>query len=67
MRRLPAEGEEVTVVYLAVRERAIVEAVQDAGRRVSVVTEEGALLHFHLARASAHFITSDGSARLMLG
>jgi hypothetical protein len=67
MRRRPAEGDDVTVVFLAVREHGVVETVEDDGRAVTVVTEEGAVLRFRLARGSAHYLAVDGSARLLLG
>lgn len=66
MRRALVQGDDVTVVHLAVRERAVVESVAEEGRVVTVVTEEGALLRFQLARGSAHFVTADGAARLAL-
>lgn len=65
MRRALAEGSKVTVVYLAAREPAVVEAVQDEGRSVVVVTEAGAVLHFRLIR-SGHFVTKDRSCRLVI-
>ena len=64
MRRLLAEGSEVTVLYLAATEPGVVERVIDNGRLVVVLTERGELLQFHLM-ASAHYITRDRAARLM--
>lgn len=64
-RRLVREGEEVTVVHLAARERAVVEAVEDDGRAVVVVTERGTVLRFRLF-ASGHYVTDDRSCRLDL-
>lgn len=63
MRHLLTEGSDVTVVYLATNEQGVVERVDDAGRTVTVVTESGSVLEFHLM-ASTHFFTRDRSARL---
>ena len=65
MRHLLTEGTDVTVIYLATSEHAVVERVDDAGRTVTVVTDGGSVLEFHLA-ASAHFIARDRSARLRI-
>jgi hypothetical protein len=65
MRRQPTEGAAVTVVYLAAREAGVIELVEDEGRAVTVVTSDGEVLRFGLA-ASGHFVTADGSARLLL-
>ena len=64
-RRLPGVGDEVEVVYLNARERGVVEAVEDAGRTLLVVTEEAQLLRFALSATGA-FVTADRSARLLL-
>ena len=63
MRRILSEGMEVTVLYLAVSERGVVERVEEDGREVVVLTERDELLRFHLM-ASAHYVTRDRSARL---
>jgi hypothetical protein len=65
MRRLPVEGAPVTLVYLAAREPAVIEAVEDGGRAVTVVTEAGDVVRLRLI-ASGHFVTADRSARLEL-
>jgi hypothetical protein len=65
MRRLLTEGTDVNVIYLATSEHGVVERIDDAGRTVTVVTDGGSVLEFHL-NASAHFITRDRSARLRL-
>jgi predicted MarR family transcription regulator len=65
MRRPVREGDEVTVAYLAVRERGVVERVTDGGRTVEVVTEEGRVLRFRLG-GSGHFVTADRSCRLIV-
>jgi uncharacterized protein YuzE len=63
VRRLLAEGSEVTVLYLSATEHAVVERVEANGQVVVVLTEHGELLRFHLM-ASAHYVTRDRSARL---
>ena len=63
MRQLLTEGSDVTVVYLATNEHGVVERIDDAGRTVTVVTDGGSVLEFHLM-ASTHFITRDRAARL---
>jgi hypothetical protein len=57
-------GDEVAVLYLNARERAVVEAVDDGGREVTVVTEEAAVLRFRLT-ATGSFVTADHAARLV--
>ena len=63
MRRVLHEGSEVTVLYLAATEDGVVVRVEDGGRAVEVVTENGQALRFQLM-ASAHYVTQDRSARL---
>jgi hypothetical protein len=63
MRRLLREGDDVTIVYPAARERGTVEAVEDDGREVLVVTDDGEVLRFRLF-ASGHFMTADRGCRL---
>ncbi len=65
MRHLLIEGKDVRVIYLAASEHAVVERVDDAGRTVTVVTDGGAVLTFHLT-ASTHYLTRDRSARLAI-
>jgi hypothetical protein len=63
VRRVLNEGSEVTVLYLAASEHGVVVRVEDEGRVVVVVTEQGETLRF-LLMASAHYVTRDRSARL---
>jgi hypothetical protein len=63
VRRVLNEGSEVTVLYLAAAEEGVVVRVEDEGRVVIVVTENGERLRF-LLMASAHYVTQDRSARL---
>ena len=58
-----SEGSPVVIHFLGVRETGVVERVEDDGRSLLVVTEEGELLRFNLT-ATAQFITADHSARL---
>ncbi len=53
----------MTVLYLAATEDGVVVRVEEGGRAVDVVTENGQTLHFQLM-ASAHYVTQDRSARL---
>jgi hypothetical protein len=64
-RRPLSEGSEVTVLFLAAREPGVVESMEDGGRTAVVLTESGSVLRFQLM-ASAHYITADRSARLLL-
>lgn len=59
------EGSDVVVSYLASSERGVVESIDDGGRRVTVVTEHGSVLEFHLM-ASMVFSTRDRSARIVV-
>ena len=52
------------MLYLNARESAVVEAVDDGGRQVTVVTEEAAVLRFRLT-ATGSFVTADHTARLV--
>ncbi len=63
MRTPLTEGSEVTVIWLSGTEPGVVERIDDAGRAVTVVTEDGTVLEFHLM-ASMAFVTRDRSARL---
>jgi hypothetical protein len=63
VRRVLNEGSEVTVLYLAAAEEGVVVRVEDEGRVVIVVSENGERLRF-LLMASAHYVTQDRSARL---
>jgi hypothetical protein len=59
-RRQPTVGTAVTVALLARRVRGSVEEVRDAGRRLTVLTEEGELMEFALSQATGYF-TGGGS------
>lgn len=63
MRKPIREGDAVEIVYLALREPATVEAIEDGGRTVIVVADDGEVLRFRLA-ASGHFVTADHGCRL---
>ena len=63
MRRVPAEGTDVIVHYLATREAGTVEVVHDGGTAVTVVTEHGELLRFQLMATGA-YQTADRTCRL---
>ena len=64
MKRHPVAGDEVTIVYLNAREAAVVEAVDDDGRAVVVVTEHAEVLRLRLT-ATGSFVTADRTARLL--
>jgi hypothetical protein len=64
VKRLPAVGDDVTLVYLNAREAAVVEAVDDGGRALLVVTEHAEVLSLRL-NATGSFVTADRSARLL--
>ena len=64
MKRVPAVGDEVTVVYLNEREAAVVELVEDGGRALTVVTEEAAVMRFRLT-ATGSFVSADHTARVL--
>jgi len=59
-RRQPRVGTEVTVALLARRVCGVVEAVNDGGRRLTVLTEDGELMEFGLSQATGTF-TGGGS------
>jgi predicted MarR family transcription regulator len=65
MRRVPAVGDEVIVAYLNARESAVVEAVEDGGRALVVVTEHAEVVRLRLA-ASGWYVSADRSARVLL-
>jgi hypothetical protein len=59
-RRQPHVGTEVTVALLARRVGGVVETVEDDGRRLTVLTEDGELMTFGLSQATGTF-TGGGS------
>jgi hypothetical protein len=52
---MPRLGQEVTIEYLAGTARATVRRIEDGGRRLEVLTEDGATVTFALNRATATF------------
>ena len=63
----PVPGGRVTVVYLAYRVGGTIEAVEEGGRELTVLTDDGEALRFALNHATGLF-TQDGSqagARLL--
>ena len=65
-RRQPQVGTEVTVALLARRLGGVVQAVEDGGRRLMVLTEDGELMEFALSQATGTFTAGgrQGGARL---
>lgn len=67
MRALPRPGAAATVLYLDAAVSAQIEEVQQQGREVCVITEEGERLRFVLNPATGVFLTDDpGGPRLRL-
>lgn len=58
IRRMPTVGDHVSVVFLAVRVAGVIESVDEAERRLHVLTEEGELIAFTLDRATGIFRTA---------
>jgi hypothetical protein len=54
-RRQPQIGTTVTVALLARRVKGTVEHVDDDGRRLTVLTEDGELMEFALSQATGYF------------
>jgi hypothetical protein len=57
---MPEVGGSVLVDYLGVSVHGTVREVADDGRRIEVVTEDGATLMFELNRATAMFTAGGG-------
>ncbi len=57
---MPEVGRSVLIDYLGSTVRGTVHAVADDGRRVEVVTEDGATVTFELNRATAMFTAGGG-------
>ncbi len=57
---MPEVGRSVLVDYLGVTVHGTVKEVADEGRRLEVVTEDGATLTFELNRATAMFTAGGG-------
>ncbi len=67
-RGVPHVGAEVTVIYLAATARGVVAEVEDDGRRLVVLTDDGDVLTFALARTTGRFVTAGPElARLAFG
>ena len=68
-RVVPHVGSAVTVIYLGATVPGVVEQVDDDGRRLIVLTEEGESLSFVLAAATATYTTEgrQWGARLLFG
>ncbi|HWK17211.1 MAG TPA: hypothetical protein VNR66_07135 [Solirubrobacteraceae bacterium] len=68
-RVVPHVGSPVTVIYLGATVLGIVTQVDDDGRRLVVLTEEGESLSFVLAAATATYTTEgrQWGARLVFG
>jgi hypothetical protein len=60
LRAMPQPGGPVLIDYLGTTVRGTVKEVADDGRRLEVVTEEGATLIFELNRATAIFTAGGG-------
>jgi hypothetical protein len=62
IRRAPRVGMPVTVVFLGRRVGASVEEVDEDGRRLVVVTDEGEAIAFTLRPATGRFAGEGGAA-----
>jgi hypothetical protein len=60
LRALPEVGGSVLIDYLGTTVHGTVKEVADEGRRLEVVTEDGATLTFELNRATAMFTAGGG-------
>jgi hypothetical protein len=60
LRAMPELGGAVLVDYLGVTVRGVVRGIEADGRRLEVVTEEGATLTFALNRATGTFTVDGG-------
>jgi hypothetical protein len=65
-RPIPVEGMVGEVQYLSAQVGAVVVSVHDAGRRVSVLTDEGESIEFLLRRSTGKFHAVDDRSRLKL-
>jgi hypothetical protein len=57
---MPSPGRQVEIDYLGATVGGTVSHVADDGRRLEVVTDDGASLSFRLNRATATFIAGGG-------
>jgi hypothetical protein len=62
---MPHVGGAVWVVYLDATVSGVVQVLDDGGRRITVLTEDGETLTFALNRATARFTDHQTGARLM--
>ncbi|HEY1566162.1 MAG TPA: hypothetical protein VGF68_04070 [Solirubrobacteraceae bacterium] len=60
LRAMPQVGRPVLIDYLGSTVHGTVKEVAEGGRRIEVVTEEGASLSFELNRATAMFTAGGG-------
>jgi hypothetical protein len=60
LRAMPELGGSVLIDYLGSTVRGTVKEIADGGRRLEVVTEDGATLSFRLNRATAIFTAGGG-------
>jgi hypothetical protein len=60
LRAMPEAGRSVLIEYLGSTVHGTVKEVAEGGRRLEVVTEEGATLIFELNRATAIFTAGGG-------
>jgi hypothetical protein len=65
-RPLPRVGMRATVRWLASSAEAVVERVEDDGRRLTVLTDEGQRLEFTLRRATGQYHAAADGPRLVL-
>ncbi len=65
-RPLPRVGMRATVRYLATAVGAVVERVEDDGRRLVVLTDDGQRLEFTLRLATGHYHAASDGPRLVL-
>ncbi len=65
-RAMPYPGRRVAVIYLGAVLEGTVKRVDDGGRSLTVVTDEGEQLDFQLDRATASFTLPGGQTRARL-
>jgi len=65
-RAMPYVGRRVLVVHLGSTVGGLVQEVEDEGRRLLVVTDEGEQIVFSLDRATATFTQAGGQTRARL-
>lgn len=65
-RAMPYVGRRVLVVYLGAVVEGVVHELEDSGRRLQVITDEGEQLAFELDPATAGFTTPGGQSRTRL-